>query len=218
MPKDKTKIIRGEWYDLEARKSDDEWILDVLGAPFGSPENKDRQGDYFSPKTDFMVKEGDERPVLYYHGDRPDGGPDDRPQIIGRAKVTKKDEKGLWFEVILDKTKKLAERVWKAAIGGLARASTGSINYLVRRSPDREILTWPIGELTLIDQGQGRLPANDMATVALKSIYVEAELEMPETFIESEELKVNVVQEEESETKRTFDEFKFLYYLEKFTK
>lgn len=212
-----TKIIRGDWFDIAAKAGDD-WKLEVLGAPFGDPFNRDLQDDYFSPRTDFMMSEGDERPVLYYHGDDPTGNPDMQPQVIGKAKLTKKDDKGIWFDVILDKTKKYAERIWQAAMNGLARASTGSINYLVRRSPDREILTWPIGELTLVDKGQGRLPANEMAMVALKTIFEEAKLEMPETFMEGEEPRVNVAQEKESGRKATFDEYKFLYYLDYFVR
>jgi len=149
-------------------------------------------------------QEGDERPVLYYHGTDPSGEIDPKPEIIGKAKVARIDEKGLWFEVVLDKAKKYAERIWKAAVNGFARASTGSINYLVRRSPDREILVWPVGELTLLDQGQGRFPANDMATVSLKAIFAEAEIEMPKTFSESGELKGNVTQEKESGGDNTF--------------
>ena len=142
-----------QWLEVHARKAGDEWILDVLGAPFYGPDmGKDIEGDYFSPNTNFMMEIGDKRPVLYFHGDTPWGTPDYMPEVIGRATATRKDGKGLWFEVVLDKTKKHAARIWNAAVKGIAKASTGAVNYLVRRNKvTGELLTWPIGELTLVD-------------------------------------------------------------------
>ena len=46
-------------------------ILEVLAAPFGSPENLDGYKQYFSNRTDFMIEVGDRRPTLYLHGYSP---------------------------------------------------------------------------------------------------------------------------------------------------
>lgn len=199
---DENKIIRFTPQRVRPYKTTEgEWRLEVLGAPFGGHVGgKDYQGEFFSPRTDFMVDVGDERPVLYYHGDMPSGTKQPKPQVIGRAKVARKDEKGLWFEVILDKSKKLAQRIWDAAVKGIVKASSGAVNYLVRRAQDGELLSWPIGELTLVDQGQGRIAANQLATVSLKTVYAEAELELPENFVqEPERSETELVQEEEAE-------------------
>ena len=168
------------------RKTEDgEWKLEVLGAPYGGPVGgKDYQGDSFSDRTDFMLDIGDERPVLYYHGDNPDGRPEMKPDVIGKARAIRRDDKGLWFEVALDKTKRFASRVMDAARDNVARASTGTVNYLVRRSADGELLQWPIAELSLLDAVGGRMPANPYATVSVKAMFTEAGLAVPEAFMQ----------------------------------
>ncbi len=188
------KLIHSEPMELRARKSEnDEWTLEVLGAPYGGPHGgKDLQGEYFSPRTDFMMDIGDSRPAIYFHGDK-----EPIPEAIGTATVTRKDKEGLWFDVTLDKTKKYAKELWKSVLKGVARASSGTVNYLTRKEEDGEILTWPIGELTLLDTVHGR-PINDLATVSMKAVYKAANLDLPEAFIKSEELKMGAVQEENS--------------------
>jgi len=179
------------------RKIDGEWRMTVLGAPYGGQNNgKDADGEYFSPNTNFMLQVGDERPVLYYHGSDPEGRPERQVEVIGKAVVTERNAQGLWFDVILDKTKKYASRIWQAAINGLARASSGAINYLVRRSETGELLQWPIGELTLIDRGDMRRPANELATVQLKAAFLDAGLDFPEMLLESDELKNSMAEPE----------------------
>ncbi len=163
-------------------------MLEVLGAPYSGPDGgRDLQGEFFSEKTDFMMDIGDKRPVLYYHGDTPEGQVDPSPEVIGVAEAVRRDERGMWFEVTLDKAKGLAERIWEAAMQGIAAASTGSIGHLVRRAMSGELLTWPIAELTLLDVGEGRMPANPFATVSIAKAFSDAGLTVPEAFAEAEE-------------------------------
>ena len=184
------KIASGPYQKAIVHKTADGWALQVLGAPYGGHlSGKDADGDYFSERTNFMMEVGDERPVLYYHGADAVGTPTARPQVIGKATVTRRDSQGLWFDVILDKAKEFSKRIYDAALNGLARASSGAINYLVRRGEDGELLTWPIGELTLIDRSDMRRPANELAVAYLKSAYSEANIDFPEVFAKSEELK-----------------------------
>lgn len=172
------------------RKTKDGYVLEVLGAPYGGHlDGKDADGEYFSANTNFFMDIGDERPVLYYHGRDPQGHMEKNVEVIGRARATRRDAQGLWFEVMLDKTKKYAERIWRAAMDGLARASSGAINYLVRRSETGELLQWPIGELTLIDKQGYRQPANELAVVNLKALFSDAGLDFPEGLLKSDELK-----------------------------
>ena len=186
------KISSGPYQKVVVIKTDDGWRLSVLGAPYGGPnDGKDEDGEYFSKETDFMLNEGDQRPVLYFHGRDELGSPTTRPEVIGRATVSRRDDKGLWFEVILDKAKEFSKRIYEAALAGLARASTGSINYLVRRAADGELLSWPIGELTLIDRSDLRRPANELAVAHLKSAYSQSGIEYPEAFAKSEELEAS---------------------------
>jgi len=190
--KDKGVIIRAPFYKLTAKG--DEWKLEVLGAPYGGQDNgKDSQGEFFSERTDFMMNIGDTRPAIYYHGMSPDGIDKDAPAVIGTATAVRRDSDGLWFEVVLDKTKELAKRIWEAAVAGVARASSGAINYLVRTGLGGELLTWPIGELSLIDAEGGRQPANQLAVAQLKSLYHEAGIQIPEAFTQGGEPEVIAV-------------------------
>lgn len=206
-----TKIRTHPLYgEVKAITEGGEHKLLVLGAPFGSPKDLDWDGQFFSAKTDFMLDLGDTRPVLYMHGRGPEGKPLQSPEVVGKAVAVKKDEKGLWFEVILDVTKALGKRLWEKALKGLVRASTGCVAHLFREGDKGEILKWNIGELSLLDLGQNRKPANDNAiAVALKSAYADADLKFPEEYGEgSEELVPDSAEpEEESEPELTVAEF-----------
>jgi len=92
----------------------------VLGCPYGGDRSgKDTYGTYFSTKTNFMLDVGDVRPVIYYHGIKPDSsGLEEMPEVIGKAIVDKRDEDGLWFRVILNKASSLAKRIWEARSKG----------------------------------------------------------------------------------------------------
>ena len=180
------------------KKTADGWEFEVLGVPFGGHlEGKDAQGEYFTKNTDIMMDIGDERPVIYYHGDLPSGKPNPNPTAIGKAKLIRTDEQGHWFSVKIKKLQRFAERLWQAAVQGIARASGGSLPHLVRKNDNTgELYVWPLSELTLLDQGQGRRAANQLATVSLKAVYEDAEIELPESFIEKpESLEVDEVEE-----------------------
>lgn len=172
--------------------------LEVLGAPYGGHmDGKDADGEYFSANTDFMLDIGERRPALYLHGRTPRGTTSLQPPVIGKATASRRDDDGLWFDVSLGEGQ-LADRVWEAAQVGKARASSGAVNYLVRRSKDGELLTWPLAELSVFDTGQGRSPANELAQVSLKCAFDNAGIEMPESFVKSGELETELEQEEES--------------------
>lgn len=137
-----------------------EWTLDVLGVPYGGPYGgRDAQGEYFTPDTDLWLERIPRRPVVYYHGlAEGEGG----PQVIGRELGWERRADGVWFRVALDRTNRLARRVWEAAQKGFARASSGAIGHLVRVAADGRILVWPIGELSLLD-ARDHQPANPFA-------------------------------------------------------
>jgi hypothetical protein len=163
---------------VRAIKSDDgDWVLDVLGAPFGGPYGgRDSYGEYFTPETDFWLDHIATRPVVYYHGLR-----EGAPEVIGREIKAWIDAAGVWFRVRLDQTKDAARRVWEAAQRGAARASSGAISHLVRESAGGRIDVWPIGELSLMD-GSVDLPANPYAVAlpAARALYRSAGLALPE--------------------------------------
>jgi hypothetical protein len=173
-------------------------MLEVLGAPYGGQyEGKDADGEFFSDRTDFMLDIGDRRPALYLHGRTPRGSAAINPELIGKAVMAKRDSAGVWFDVMLSDNP-LADRVWEAANAGTAKASSGAVNYLVRKDASGEILTWPLAELSVFDTGQGRQPANQLARVELKSLFKSAQIELPESFVKSGELETELVDADES--------------------
>jgi hypothetical protein len=189
-------VVHAAWSEVKTGKAPR--ALQVLGVPFGGPiAGKDSDGEYFSPRTNLMLKPGDKRPVLYNHGADPDNDREKRPEVIGEATYTHQDDKGHWFDVVVDDVKDYAKRIVEAARNGLARASSGAINYLVRRSADGEITTWPLGELTLIDKQPGfREPANDYAVAYLKTAFEQSGLELPEAFAEAGEAGATAAKDE----------------------
>ena len=166
---------------VRAVKNGKQRILEVLAAPFGSPDRKDKLGQYLSPRTDFMIEVGDRRPLLYFHGFSPRGRSMKQPPSIGVATATRIDDKGLWMRSELDDSE-LSNRTWEAALKGTARASTGSVNYLERHDKHTgEVYCWPIAELSVFDGGDDRIPVSDDAVVLpLRALFTEHDI--PYTF------------------------------------
>lgn len=168
---------------LEGRK------LEVLAAPYGSVDDRDKLGEFFTARTDFMLEVGDRRPSLYFHGFTPDKRMSAKPKPIGVATATRVDDLGLWMVAELDDSA-LSNRVWKAAEAGTCRASTGAVNYLCRSAEDGEVEVWPIGELSLLDEGLARHPVNDKAVaMPLRASFEALDLEIPEAFGEDAGLR-----------------------------
>lgn len=177
------------WRDAKEKPSEKaaikavgDWELDVLGNPYGSPAEKDSDGEYFSAQTKTHSERYPNPLVHYYHGYDPDGRPDGNPEIIGEVKSIEKRGDGIWYRVLLDKASEYAQRVWEAAKNGLARASSGSISHLTRTADDGEILNWPVVELSLLDAIGSRQPANKYAVampIAQKS-YKAAGRDLPD--------------------------------------
>jgi len=159
--------------------------LEVLACPYGSPADRDHLNEFFTERTDFMLEVGDRRPTLYFHGFTPDKRMTAKPFPIGVATASKADNDGLWMEVELKKGH-LADRVWKSAEAGRCRASTGAVNYLCRSAKNGEVMVWPIGELSLMDEGLGRHPVNDKAVaIPLRASFKALNIPVPKAFGES---------------------------------
>jgi len=188
--------------DTEKRmKADGDYVETgwrVLGVPFGGPiDGRDLDGEAFTPETDIWLKVGDKVNLTYYHGFDPDtiGKKQKIPALIGRATYVGADERGHWFEPVLDSEEPLAQRLMKADITEL-RASSGAINHLVRKDAGGLISVWPVGELALFDINEWRLPANDFAVIEAKTEKI------AEAIPEAEESAVDAVEESvEADTK-----------------
>ena len=187
----KTIVKRDE---IKALRKFDEYnspILEVLGVPFGGPnEGRDSDGEAFHKGTDIWLNIGDTVPVTYYHGYGPDDPMDwqDRPVVIGMAKYIHADKRGHWFDVRLDESEQLALRI--LADPQKARASSGAVGHLVRMGKADMIDVWPVGELALFDTNEWRLPANDYAVVNAKNETLQ------KAEVQAEEAKTEVKQDE----------------------
>lgn len=167
---------------VQAIKTVGDYELDVLGIPFGSPDERDSDGEYFSSATKLYLEAFPSPLVVYYHGFGDNKQPATEPQYIGRVVSHEVKAEGVWFRVVLDKTHRLAQRVWEAAKRGAARASSGSIAHLARYARDGHVTEWPVAELSIFETGTGKEPANKRAVAlpVMKAVYEAAGKTLPD--------------------------------------
>lgn len=164
-------ILANSFFDLgdAVKAGPDELTLDVLGAPYGV----DRQGQEFTPSTDFGPSPV--VPVLYWHG----FGQSDF-EWLGWAYKAQRDDRGQWFRVVLDGAKDIGRRIYDAAKAGKARASSDAMSHLVRPTGilgrPGKIEKWPIGALSLMDDRNYETAVNPRAVAvpAMKALYESA--------------------------------------------
>lgn len=136
--------------------------LEVLAAPYGTPDRRDSKGQFFSPKTRLFEDFFERVPVLYCHSFG-----EAQPSVIGEARFLRRDDAGAWYSVELyfEQEQAVCETLWRAAHEHACRASVGTAPMFHRVAPDGEILAWPIVELSLLDTRAGDIPANWAAAV-----------------------------------------------------
>lgn len=138
---------------------------------WGGPGQRDLQGEYFTPETQFGLEWYNKRPALFHHGlDKAVKG-----SIIGEIDTLTPDEVGLWAEGILDMRKQYNQIVLKLIERGALSWSSGSLPHLVEVAPDGMIKSWPIVEGSLTPT-----PAEPRKTEisAIKSAYQELGLDL----------------------------------------
>lgn len=118
----------------------------VLAIPFGGPiQGKDMDGDYFSPRTDVKPDWFPERPVLFHHG---------QDRWVGDAKIgtqgaITKARDGWWGDIWLDRSNKYLAEVESLIAKGRMFGSSATMEHLIKKASDGEILVWPHVEQTL---------------------------------------------------------------------
>lgn len=160
---------------------------------WGSPAQKDLQGEYFTPETDLALKWYPRRPVLYHHG------LDEaiKAEMIGALDVMTPDDTGLWVEAQLDMHDRWAQRVLELVERGVMGWSSGSLMHLVEVARDGKIIRWPVVEGSLTPTPAEPRQPNVSAkhyiadVTAVKHAYKSAglptlDLLMPDSAIESE--------------------------------
>jgi HK97 family phage major capsid protein len=182
----------------EARK------LELLAIPFGSPSRKDRLMQWFSSKTETGLSVGDTRPTLYAHGLSPQGRIMQPIPILGKAVVTRIDNLGYWMETTLDNSE-VSTRTWNAAKMGRAGASTGAVQNAWDKLTG-EVLTWIVGEVSVFDKSEKRIPVSDDAIVLpIRAIFNELDIQLPEAFEAGED---KIATRENTNNVRTFGDDK----------
>lgn len=160
-----------------------EWEIEILGIPFGSPMERDSDGEYFTAQTKLHLDKFPTPPLVFFHGYNDQKQPDEKPVYVGKSTGYEVRPDGVWFRGVLDKAIAQAKAVWDAAQKGMARASSGSIAHLVRKTKDGLLLEWPVAELSVFDTYNGKNPANRRAVVmpVMKMVYEQAGLTLPES-------------------------------------
>jgi HK97 family phage major capsid protein len=112
---------------------------------WGSPRQRDLQGEYFTPQTDLGLEWYAQRPVLYHHG--LDGAL--KAAVIGVIDHLHADEQGVWAEAQLDLRQQYARTIQHLIERGTLGWSSGSLPHLVEVASDGRITRWPIVEGSL---------------------------------------------------------------------
>lgn len=112
---------------------------------WGNPQQRDLQGEYFTPETELALDWYAQRPVLYHHG--LDGAL--KAAVIGTIDTLKLDTTGLWAEAQLDLRKRYVRTVLKLVENGILGWSSGSLPHLVDVADDGHIRRWPLIEGSL---------------------------------------------------------------------
>lgn len=173
---------------VKAVEQDDEWVLNILAVPYGSPNDRDREGEYFDAQTQTHADKFPTPPLVYHHGmTGGKQGLEEKVEYLGKTVKRWVDNAGEWVRGILDKTAPRAKQVWEAAKAGMAGVSPGA-GHLGRVSPDGHIFDWPLLEVSLFDIDYEHNPVNRSAVAIplLKSVYEQAGIDWPAEWNEPE--------------------------------
>lgn len=118
-----------------------------LAIPFGAPDDRDLDGEYFTVKTDLAMDwfpEGG-RPVLYDHG------LDDEMRTIKIGQQTDYEvrDEGVWAESQLGRNVRYRKAIDKLIAEGALGYSSGAVPHLTQKSRSGEITRWPWVELSV---------------------------------------------------------------------
>lgn len=147
---------------------------------WGSPAQRDLEGEYFTPQTELALDWYERRPVLYHHG--LDGTL--KASLIGVIDSLKADDVGLWAEAQLDMRQRYIQAVQRLVKRGILNWSSGSLTHLAEIAKDGQIKRWPIVEGSLTPTPAEPRQTNVRALKAVEGL---------ETVINLEELEAKAV-------------------------
>ncbi len=112
---------------------------------WGSPDQRDLHGEFFTPQTDLALDWYAQRPVLYQHG--LDGHL--KTALIGVIDTLQADEIGIWAEAQLHLHHRYLDVVSQLIEDGILGWSSGSVAHLVDVDAEGHIRRFPIIEGSL---------------------------------------------------------------------
>ena len=66
-------------------KSDSkDWEIEILGVPFGSPSDRDSDGEFFTAQTKLHLDKFPTPPLVFFHGYNEQKQPDAQPIYVGK--------------------------------------------------------------------------------------------------------------------------------------
>jgi hypothetical protein len=134
-------------------------IIEGLLIPYGSPEDLDHDGEFFSPQTDLGLRLPAAVKLHYNHGINAEVGkvPLAWAELEARAdgvwfKADLSEDLDEWLDEEREKAKKYQTATLRLAREGLLGASSGAASHLVTRraaGKGQELLRWPTAEASV---------------------------------------------------------------------
>jgi hypothetical protein len=160
MAEDNTLVIDSADPIKAIEIKDGKAIVGAYAVRFATADERDLQGEYFTPETYFGSRKGDGADVLFNHGYPPTKAFSEVcDRILGVAKTTL-DNVGLFVQSVLDLADEYEAAIAKLVAAGKLKWSSGATTHMVKRSQDGQILRWPIAEFSYTPTpAEPRLPA-----------------------------------------------------------
>lgn len=140
---------------MEAKKAMSDHALKFVGPdtveglaiPFGSPDELDLDGEFFTKSTDLCLEwfGGSGRPLLYDHG----LDAMLKSDVVGRQTDYEMRDEGVWVQSQLDRAGKYRKVVDRLIEEGALGYSSGAMPHLAEKKSSGEITRWPWVELSM---------------------------------------------------------------------
>jgi len=128
------------------RALDDEGRVGGYLVLYGSPEERELDGYYFSPACDFGPHDGDGAYCLFHHGIAVHPALQDLAERQFKSLRTERQELGLWAETVLDLADEYEREVHALIVAGRLGWSAGAAPHLIRSAEGGEFVQFPIAE------------------------------------------------------------------------
>ena len=116
---------------------------------WGSPQEKDLEGDYFTKNTYFGSQDGAGADVFMNHCIPLGKGLEEFADWMGKPIKTSRDTIGLFAKTVLDLADEYEKIIFDLVAQGKLKWSSGTASHLVKRAKDGQIKRWVIADASL---------------------------------------------------------------------